>query len=108
VHNSNRVIAFRRWSGAEDFLIVASLNNHPCDSGYLIENDRIPDGLWREEFNSDATRFGGDNIGNLGGSIASNGGRFFAVIPANGFIVFRKEITPTGESPAAGTLPVAR
>ena len=47
VHNSNRVIAFRRWSGAEDFLDLASLNNHPCDSGYLFENNRIPDGTWR-------------------------------------------------------------
>lgn len=102
VHNSNRVIAFRRWSGAEDFLVVASLNNHPCDSGYLVENLRIPDGLWREAFNSDAARFGGDNVGNHGADVLSTGGRFLAAVPANGFVVFRKEQASAWGTPAVG------
>src|SRR5581483_1522123 len=54
VHNANRVIAFHRWSGADDFLVVASLNNHAFTSGYLIDSARLPDGHWREVFNSDS------------------------------------------------------
>lgn len=101
VHNGDRVIAFRRWSGAEDYLVVASLNNHPCDAGYLVSNTRIPDGTWREVFNSDDSRFGGDNVGNHGADIVCTGGRFFAAVPANGFAVFRKE-APGYESARLG------
>jgi 1,4-alpha-glucan branching enzyme len=90
-HNANRVIAFRRWSGADDFLVLASLNNRPFGSGYVVDNPRIPDGWWREIFNSDAAHYGGDNVGNFGAAVPSGGGRLLAVIPANGFVVFRKE-----------------
>lgn len=91
VHNANRVIAFRRWDETEELLIVASLNNHPFISGYIIENLRSSDGLWSEIFNSDTEIYGGYNVGNLGTSIPSYNGRINAVIPANGFVVFRKE-----------------
>ncbi|HUV82515.1 MAG TPA: alpha-amylase family glycosyl hydrolase [archaeon] len=91
VHNANRVIAFRRWDETEELLIVASLNNHPYMLGYTIENLRSSDGLWSEIFNSDAGIYGGNNIGNFKASIPSSNGRINAVIPANGFVAFRKE-----------------
>ncbi|MEW6162169.1 MAG: alpha-amylase family glycosyl hydrolase [Nitrospirota bacterium] len=91
VHNDNRVIAFRRWDRTEELLIVASLNNHPFSSGYIIENLRSGDGLWREIFSSDSELYGGNNIGNLGSSIPSSNGSINVVIPANGFVVFIKE-----------------
>jgi 1,4-alpha-glucan branching enzyme len=92
-NDADRVIAFRRWSGAEDFLIVASLNNRPFREGYSLDCTRIPDARWREEFNSDDPRFGGDGVGNGKQPITSQSGRFVAVVPANGFVIFRKELT---------------
>jgi 1,4-alpha-glucan branching enzyme len=91
VHNANRVIAFRRWDRNEEFLVVASLNNRPFASGYIIENPRLGGGLWREVFNSDAEVYGGNNVGNFGKAIFSNNGRINIVIPANGFVALLKE-----------------
>ncbi|MFM2303589.1 MAG: hypothetical protein RLZZ135_999 [Cyanobacteriota bacterium] len=90
VHNTNRIIAFRRWDNAEELLVVASLNNSPFSSGYAIENSRLGNGTWREIFNSDAEPYGGNRIGNLGGSMASSNGRIYVVVPANGFVVFQR------------------
>jgi 1,4-alpha-glucan branching enzyme len=90
VHNANRVLAFRHWNETEDFYVFASLSNRPFDSGYAVENPQLPDGSWQEIFNSDAQRYGGDNVGNLGASIPSSNGRIHAVVPANGFVVFKK------------------
>jgi 1,4-alpha-glucan branching enzyme len=90
VHNANRIIAFRRWDNSEELLVVASLNNSPFGSGYAIENSRLVNGTWRELFNSDAEPYGGDSIGNLGGSISSNSDQIYVVIPANGFVVLQR------------------
>lgn len=90
VNNDTRVIAFRRWQGPDQLLVVGSLNNRPFPEGYGITCDRLPDGVWREVFNSDAWTFGGWNTGNAGGRMESRGGRFSAVLPACGFLVFRK------------------
>jgi len=88
-HDANRVIAFRRTDGLEDALVIATLANRPFDRGYVIEapGARLPDGTWREIFNSDAGVYGGDDVGNGGGVVNSIGGRLDAVIPANGFVV---------------------
>lgn len=88
-HNANRVLAFRRWDGNENFLVLASLNNHPFGSGYVVQNARLPDGSWKEVFNSDSDRYGGWNVGNFGSTIHSSNGWFNAVIPSNGFVVFQ-------------------
>jgi 1,4-alpha-glucan branching enzyme len=89
LHNANRVIAFRRWDETEEFLIVASLNNYPFDGGYTIESLQIRDGQWQEILNSDATAYGGNNVGNLGITIPSSNGYIQIIIPANGFVVFQ-------------------
>jgi 1,4-alpha-glucan branching enzyme len=95
-HNVNRVIAFHRWAdGGDDLLIAGSLNNQAFMSGYIFNNLRIPDGWWKEIFNSDANSdfapFGGGNIGNLGASVQAIGGRFEIALPANGFVVFARQ-----------------
>jgi 1,4-alpha-glucan branching enzyme len=48
---------------------------------------RLPDGAWREIFNSEAGVYGGDDVGNGSAIIASSAGRLEAVLPMNGFIV---------------------
>ena len=91
--NSNRVIAFKRWSGEEEVIIVASLNNTAFANGYVIQKDwlAIPNARWKEVFNSDAAVYGGQNAGNGGGIIHSYQGNLNVVIPANGFVVFVKQ-----------------
>ena len=91
IHNINRIIAFRRWDDNQEFLILASLNNSPFSSGYTIVSSQLGDGRWREIFNSDAERYGGNNVGNFGATIFSSIGRMSAVIPANGCVLFQKE-----------------
>ena len=92
IHDTNRVIAFRRWDETEELLVVASLNNHSFGLGYIIETSRLGDGHWREIFNSDAELYGGDNIGNLGATIPSLHDQIRVVIPANGFVVLQKAL----------------
>ncbi len=91
--NSNRVIAFKRWSGDDEVIIAASLNNAPFAGGYAIEKDllAIPDGEWKEIFNSDSAIYGGQNMGNGGAAIHSSQGRLTAKIPANGFVVLARQ-----------------
>ncbi|MFT3785855.1 MAG: alpha-amylase family glycosyl hydrolase [Tepidisphaeraceae bacterium] len=91
VHNEHRLIAFRRWNDAEEFLVFASLNNRPFNNpGYVFNAGRIPAGRWREVFNSDSDSYGGDNVGNFGVSIDTPGGTFSCVVPANGVLVFER------------------
>jgi 1,4-alpha-glucan branching enzyme len=89
---NNRVIAFTRFAGTDQLLIVASLRNEPFLDGYVIQTDpsRLPDGLWREVFNSDASLYGGHDIGNFGADVPATGGRIQVRIPQNGFLVFQK------------------
>ncbi len=90
--NTDRVVAFKRWSGDEEVIVAASLNNQPLD-GYTVEKDEmaIPDGDWREIFNSDSAFYGGHNIGNDGGTLHSSHGRLSMRIPANGFVVLARQ-----------------
>jgi 1,4-alpha-glucan branching enzyme len=90
VHDTNRVLAWHRWGDGQDFLILSSLNNRAFRDGYVIASPRLPDGRWKEIFNSDTARYGGDAIGNFGAEIPSHDGALNAVIPANGFVVLRR------------------
>ncbi|MGO9935412.1 MAG: alpha amylase C-terminal domain-containing protein [Steroidobacteraceae bacterium] len=91
-HNDNRVIAFTRTAPGQDLLVIASLNDNPFANGYVIATDswRLPAGGWQEIFNSDATMFGGSNVGNGGATLQVNNGQINSVVPANGFVVFEK------------------
>jgi 1,4-alpha-glucan branching enzyme len=89
---SNRVIAFTRSAGSDRLLVVASLRDQPFLDGYVVQTDpaRLPDGRWRERFNSDASIYGGNDIGNFGADVPAANGRLQTRIPANGFIVFQR------------------
>jgi 1,4-alpha-glucan branching enzyme len=90
VHDANRLIAFRRWDGAEEFLVVASLNNVGFGGGYRIQSPRLGDGAWREVLNSDSAAFGGSDMRN-GGTVMSAGGSFTARVPMNSILVFQRQ-----------------
>ncbi len=91
--NANRVVALKRWSGDEEVIVAASLNNRPFADGYVIEKDllAIPQAGWKEIFNSDAAVYGGSKIGNGGATRSSFGGRLNIVLPANGFVVLVRQ-----------------
>ncbi|EON67075.1 hypothetical protein W97_06192 [Coniosporium apollinis CBS 100218] len=91
--NSNRVIAFKRWSGNEEVIVVGSLNNSAFSNGYTVWKDAtaIPNASWKEVFNSDSAFYGGQNIGNYGQAIQVTDNRLNVVLPANGFVVLVKQ-----------------
>ena len=91
VHNEHRLLVFRRVDSSADLLVIASLNNRPFDEpGYQFSSGVLPDANWQEIFNSDAAVYGGNNTGNLGGQLASAGGNFHCVVPANALLVFSR------------------
>jgi len=90
VRNDNRVLVFRRSLENEHFVVFASFNNSAFADGYRVNEAEIPDGAWREVFNSDAAVYGGNNVGNGGMVRQSRYGSMDAVIPANGFVVFER------------------
>jgi 1,4-alpha-glucan branching enzyme len=90
VHRVNRVLAFRRLGPDQEFLIVASFHNRPYERGYSLTSDVLADGSWREVFNSDSQRYGGQNVGNQGAVLQTASGQLTACLPANGFVIFRR------------------
>ncbi len=90
VHDENRIISFRRRHENEDLIIVASLNNEPFLSGYSIDIPTLPNGKWKETFNSDGSTYGGNNVGNGSRVVYLDGGQLNVVIPANGVVMFHR------------------
>ncbi len=90
-HDANRLLAFWRWAGGQELLVVASLNNNAFTDGYVIQNPRIADRQWREIFNSDAAIYGGTGLANPG-LIPSAGGVFTVRVPANSVLVFQRQL----------------
>jgi len=87
---AERIIVFRRTSTDEDLLIFATLSNTPYTNGYWVYASGLPDAAWQEVFNSQSSRYGGDNTGNFGGRIPSRAGHIGPVVPANGFVILRR------------------
>jgi 1,4-alpha-glucan branching enzyme len=87
-----RVLAFTRRHGGNELLIVASFSNQPFGDGYVLQTEphRLPAGLWRETFNSDAEIYGGNNVGNFGAAIPCADGRIQLRIPANGLLILQR------------------
>jgi 1,4-alpha-glucan branching enzyme len=91
-HNDNRVVAFTRTADGQQLLVLASLNDAAFDQGYVVQTDpaRLQAGRWQEIFNSDATVYGGNNVGNAGAAVAAQSGVINAILPARGFVVFER------------------
>ena len=90
VHDANRVLAFRRYEGGEDLLVVASLNNAAFSDGYVLRSAGLSDGRWREIFNSDAPAYGGGGLGNEG-TLDALGGALTVRMPANAVVVLQRQ-----------------
>ena len=85
------MIAFRRSTGSDELLSSPASTTTPFDD-YVIQTEawRLPDGAWREIFNSDAAIYGGTNVGNFGADVLAAGGRVQLRVPATGLVVFEK------------------
>ncbi len=90
LHNANRIIAFLRTDGVDRFLVVASLNNQAFAPNYWIQTDRLAAARWQEVFNSDASIYGGRNVGNGAGFIDSTPSGMGLIIPSNAFLVLQQ------------------
>ncbi|HET9955797.1 MAG TPA: alpha-amylase family glycosyl hydrolase [Polyangiaceae bacterium] len=88
VHNDARLIAFRRWKGPENYLVLATLSDTGFPEGYELIAEAVPNGNWREIFSSDAEQFGGDGLTN-DSEIKAEDHRMTVKIPARGFVVLR-------------------
>ncbi|MCS6853853.1 MAG: 1,4-alpha-glucan branching protein GlgB [Elioraea sp.] len=64
------VFAWTRRGGGDEVLVVLNLTPVPRH-GYPVPVPR--DGFWRELLNTDAALYGGSNLGNAGGAVASGG-----------------------------------
>jgi 1,4-alpha-glucan branching enzyme len=91
VNDVGRVIAFTRSAGSDELLVIATLSNSSF-AEYVVQTDswRLPEGHWREVFNSDAGIYGGTNSGNNGATLSVSSGRIQVTLPANSFLVFAK------------------
>lgn len=87
-NNAGRLIAFTRWKGPENYLILATLSDRGYPEGYELVADHILGGTWREIFTSDALHFGGDGVSN-GNELRASDGRITVAVPARGFVVLR-------------------
>ena len=85
-HNIDRVLAFRRWSGTEEYLIIASLNDKAFEEGYPMTHPSIDGKTWREIINSDDEVYGGSEV--LNPDALSGGPDFRPRLPACGLTVF--------------------
>lgn len=82
-HNGDRVIAYKRGSGNEEFVVVTNLSGHDRQ-GYGVN---LPGGKWKEVFNSNAAEYGGTGLGNFGATLEGGQG---LTLPAGSSIVLKK------------------
>ena len=86
--NGRRAIAFGRSHGAEEFLVVGSLNNQVLDE-CALQHGSLGTAAWREVFNSDDARYGGEG-GTSAEPVQSKDGRLTLRVPARAVVVLRR------------------
>jgi maltooligosyltrehalose trehalohydrolase len=82
-HNADRVIAFGRGEGDEQFVVVTNLAGEDRH-GYNVQ---LPPGQWKEVLNTNAREYGGTGVGNAGATIPGGAGM---TLPAGSTIVLKK------------------
>lgn len=89
-HNADRIIAFRRWQGLEEYLVVGTLSDRGYAAGYRLEAAGLMPGSWIEIFSSDLGKYGGAGVSNAGQTMAAAEGHLTLRLPARGFVVLRR------------------
>ncbi len=89
VHNAQRILAWHRWLGDKEFVIIANLSNKPFANGYGISHRNLKGKTWVEVCNSDAPLYGGGGVGNHE-ALDSADGAMTVRIPASGLVVLAR------------------
>jgi maltooligosyltrehalose trehalohydrolase len=82
-HNLDRVLAYERKSGNEDFIVITNIADQERP-GYKID---LPPGNWKEVFNTNASEYGGSGSGNGGAIIDRSQG---VLLPSGATIILKK------------------
>ena len=82
-NNQDRVIAYSRGEGSEQFVVVTNLAQSDR-SGYGVN---LPAGQWKEVLNTNGREYGGTGTGNFGANFSGNQG---LTLPAGSTIVLKK------------------
>ena len=82
-HNDDKVMAFARHGSEDQFVVATNFSSHNRD-GYTLD---LPEGQWKEVFNSNAEVYGGNNHGNGGATVGAQSG---VVLPAGSTVVFKR------------------
>ncbi|MGE0488968.1 MAG: alpha amylase C-terminal domain-containing protein [Vulcanimicrobiota bacterium] len=82
-HNEDRVMAFNRKSGDDSYVVLTNFADKD-QPGYQLP---LPQGRWKEVFNSNSEAYGGTNFGNAGRTLSSTDP---VVIPAGSTIVLQR------------------
>lgn len=86
-HDQDRVLAYRRWLGNEEYVIIASLSDASfVEPGYGITHDSLQGKIWKERLNSDDPAYGGGGVLN-GDDLDSTGGTLTLNLPARAIVV---------------------
>jgi 1,4-alpha-glucan branching enzyme len=88
-HNADRLLAFRRWKGPEQYLVVATLSDTGWPDGYALPFERAGSDRWREIFSSDAEAYAGDGVSNEL-ELEGKDDQLRVKVPARGFVVLRR------------------
>jgi len=84
-HNADRVLAWKRdGGGSKDEFVVVTNFSKTERLGYPV---KLPEGQWREVFNSNARRYGGSGSGNGGGVVDARSGVY---LPAGSTVVLNR------------------
>ncbi len=85
-NNEKSLLSYVRTGGNDAFFVVTSLNKEDLQHHPV----KMPPGPWREVFNSNAARYGGNNFGN-GGRVLPGGEHVHMNIPSGGVVVFKRQ-----------------
>lgn len=88
-NNQDRVIAYGRGQGDQQFVVVTNLANNDR-SGYGVN---LPPGQWKEVLNTNGREYGGTGTGNFGAVVSGNHG---LNLPAGSSIVLRRKSASKG------------
>ncbi len=90
IHNKQRILAWHRWQGDQEFVDVASLNNNAYAAGFVLAHRNLKGKTWIEVLNSDDVVYGGSGMRNEE-EISSAEGSLNVRIPANGMVVLARK-----------------
>ena len=82
-HNEDKVMAFSRQGDDGEYIVVANFS----DTDRHNYSVNLPEGRWREVFNSNSSSYGGDNVGNGGSEFGPGQG---LIVPGSSALVLKK------------------